>query len=144
MSTSNPLKNKILETFKTNLKDWVNSEEHLYQCIGYSEGCSCCLEEYGGSNIYGTEGHKKLMALVDNSLDAYHTEHMKELRENINAFKLPYTYKRQSPFLGESVDFHLKTYGHLPDRGCCRFNQLTDEETDVYNQALDDILDSFE
>ena len=66
-----------------------------------------------------------------------HTEHI--VRE-IEKMKLPYGYKPKSPFPGEAVDNHLKKYGHLPDWGCCRYDQKTDEETDEYNNILNDII----
>ena len=68
------------------------------------------------------------------------------LEEQITALefeKLPYPYVCKSPFPSEGVDFHLKTYGHLPDFRCCKYDQLTREETDVYNNALQTIIDRF-
>lgn len=58
--------------------------------------------------------------------------------------KLPYPYVCKSPFPGEGVDFHLKTYGHLPYFGCCKYDQLTKEETDIHNQALQTIIDRYQ
>ena len=60
--------------------------------------------------------------------------------EKLEGEKLPYPYVCKSPFPGEGVDFHLKTYGHLPYFGCCKYDQLTKDETDVYNQALTSII----
>lgn len=31
---------------------WLDSDDHLYNCIGYSEGQQCCLDML----IYGEEG----------------------------------------------------------------------------------------
>ena len=59
-----------------------------------------------------------------------------------NKRKLP--YKPESPFQGESVDFHLKTYGHLPSRGCCEFDQYTEEQVENYNSALSSSIASLQ
>jgi len=59
-----------------------------------------------------------------------------------NKRKLP--YKPKSPFQGESVDFHLKTYGHLPSRGCCEFDQYTEEQVENYNSALSSSIASLQ
>lgn len=66
----------------------------------------------------------------------------KEISEDIRLMKLPYSYKIKSPFSSEGVDYHLKTYGHLPSAGCCRYDQYSDEETDIYNKAIDDISEA--
>tara|TARA_R110000851_G_scaffold4520_4_gene18473 strand:+ start:4479 stop:4805 length:327 start_codon:yes stop_codon:yes gene_type:complete len=62
-----------------------------------------------------------------------------EAGELIQLRKLPYSYKIKSPFPGEGVEFHLKRYGHLPFEGCCEYDQMSDEETDIYNKAIDDV-----
>lgn len=63
-----------------------------------------------------------------------------EIAEAVGGLELPYAYERKSPFPGEAVDYHLKKYGHLPELGCCRFDQMNREETDAYNKAVKDAL----
>lgn len=42
-------------------------------------------------------------------------------------------YERRSPFPSESVDHHLKAYGHLPEPGCCKYDQYPIEDVLPWN-----------
>lgn len=62
----------------------------------------------------------------------------KEILEWIGEDYTP-PYERKSPFPNESVDYHLKSYGHLPQIGCCRNDQLPKESINGANHALADL-----
>jgi hypothetical protein len=45
-----------------------------------------------------------------------------------------------TPFPGEAVEYHLRRHGHLPDIGCCKYDQYSKEEAENFNQARSQTL----
>jgi len=70
--------NKILKKFDKNLDEWVDTREHLDNCIGNSEGCLCCLDKYEPGSIFAVNSRNKLNELVKQSLLRVREEVKKE------------------------------------------------------------------
>lgn len=93
--------------------------------------------KYDGEIWIREVDHRNLIAIERE----HHAKQVrKEVIEVVERGRLPYAYKSKSPFPGEAVDYHLKMHGHLPAVGCCKYDQMTDEETDIYNKAIEDII----
>lgn len=101
------------------------------------------LAEYTKGDVIGLQSVRLQIENALKERDAIaRQEENRDIAQGIQLMKLPYAYKIKSPFPGEGVDFHLKMYGHLPADGCCKYDQYTDEETDIYNKAIDDISEA--
>ena len=67
------------------LDEWLETTEHKYQCIGYSEGQCCCLDKpdpNAGSHTYGFLGRKKLKEIVDKAIREAVLEERENYRED--------------------------------------------------------------
>jgi hypothetical protein len=65
------LKEQMVAAFNNKLDTWLATNDHKYNCIGYNEGCACCLDRVEGESIYGKTGRPKLDELLSTTLDTY-------------------------------------------------------------------------
>jgi len=77
---------------------------------------------------------------LDKSVESEITTLIEKQRKEIEGLKRKLPYENKSPFPGESVEHHLRTYGHLPEEGCCENDQYTKEQCKDFNEALDQVL----
>ncbi len=61
---------KIIKQFEDELDEWLETDDHNFNCIGYSEGCHCCLHKISKDEkvLYGGR-RKKIIELLKNVLD---------------------------------------------------------------------------
>lgn len=74
-------KEQWLEEFEKELDEWLATEDHLYECIGYSEGCACCLDEKHG--IYGGAGREWVIAFIKKAREEAKRERTEEIIQYI-------------------------------------------------------------
>ena len=51
----------IMANFEVALDEWMESKQHKYNCMAWSEGQSCCLDEEDDSDFYNSHGRKFVM-----------------------------------------------------------------------------------
>ncbi len=62
-------KQEIMNAYNKELTEWTKTEEHNYNCIGFSEGTGCCIDEKLDDSLYCGKGRDKLNELLSLALD---------------------------------------------------------------------------